>query len=265
MTETQHSHGRLQGRVAVVTGAARGIGLGTARKLAHEGARVLLSDIDADELQIAEQDLSRQGLTVASIVADVSNQAGIARMIEKAVGTWNRLDILVNNAAIVDDAAIADITPERWHKVMAVNLDSVLYGAQAALPHLRKSPSPSIINIASIQGIRGQANAMAYASAKGAVVNLTRCMAVDFGPEGIRVNAIAPGYIDTRMAQMHGGMHEHRTDWFQDVFIKYGRLPLRRPGTVDDVAGPILFLASDDSRYMTGQVLVVDGGITSTY
>lgn len=260
-----NANGRLRDRVAVVTGAARGIGLAAARRLAGEGARVLLSDIDADELARAERALTSAGLTVACTVTDVADQAGIGRMIDKAVAAWGRLDILVSNAAIVDDAAIADITPERWHKVMAVNLDSVLYGAQAALPHLRKSPSPSIVNIASIQGIRGQPNAMAYASAKGAVVNLTRCMAVDFGPEGIRVNAIAPGYIDTRMAQMHGGQHEHRTDWFQDVFIKYGRLPLRRPGTVEDVAGPILFLASDDSRYVTGQVLVVDGGITSTY
>lgn len=260
-----NQQGRLQDRVAVVTGAARGIGLSAARKLAGEGARVLLSDVDAAELHKAEQALLKEGLRVAATIADVADPASIARMIDKAVGDWGRLDILVSNAAIVDDAAIADITPERWHKVMAVNLDSVLFGAKAALPHLRKSPSPSIINIASIQGIRGQPNAMAYASAKGAVVNLTRCMAVDFGPEGVRVNAIAPGYIDTRMAQMHGGMHEHRTDWFQDVFIKYGRLPLRRPGTVEDVAGPILFLASDDSRYMTGQVLVVDGGITSTY
>ncbi len=259
------NQGRLKGRVAVVTGAARGIGLAAARKLAGEGAAVLLSDIDAEALPGAEHALLKDGLTVASILGDVSDRGDVARMIGAAVERWQRLDILVNNAAIVDDAAIADITPERWHKVLQVNLDSVLYGAQAALPHLRKSPSPSIVNIASIQGIRGQPNAMAYASAKGAVVNLTRCMAVDFGPEGIRVNAIAPGYIDTRMAQMHGGMHEHRTDWFQDVFIKYGRLPLRRPGTVEDVAGPILFLASDDSRYVTGQVLVVDGGITSTY
>lgn len=256
---------RLRDRVAIVTGSARGIGLAAARKLAGEGARVLLSDIDAPELAKAAQALKAEGLPVEAVAADVSDRSAIAGMVDRAVAAWGRLDILVSNAAIVDDASIADITPERWHKVMAVNLDSVLYGAQAALPHLRRSPSPSIINIASIQGIRGQPNAMAYASAKGAVVNLTRCMAVDFGPDGIRVNAIAPGYIDTRMAEMHGGQHEHRTDWFQDVFIKYGRLPLRRPGTVEDVAGPILFLASDDSRYVTGQVLVVDGGVTSTY
>lgn len=257
--------GRLQDRVAVVTGAARGIGLAAVRKFASEGAKVLLSDIDADELKTAEQELVNAGLEVAAVVTDVSDRASLARMVDVAVSKWQRLDILVSNAAIVDDAAIADITPERWRRVMQVNLDSVLFGAQAALPHLRRSPSPSIINIASIQGIRGQPDAMAYASAKGAVVNLTRCMAVDFGPDGIRVNAIAPGYIDTRMALMHGGQHEHQTDWFQDVFIKHGRLPLRRPGTPEDVAGPILFLASDDSRYVTGQILVVDGGVTSTY
>lgn len=259
------SNGRLQGRVALVTGAARGIGLAAARKLAREGASILLSDIDAEELAKAEQGLASEKFQIASTVTDVSDGAAIGRMVETAMAQWGRIDILVNNAAIVDDSDIAHLTPERWHKVMSVNLDSVLFCAQAALPHLQKSPSPSIINIASIQGIRGQPNALAYASAKGGVVNLTRCMAVDFGPIGVRVNAVAPGYIDTRMALMHGGQHEHQTDWFQDVFIKHGRLPLRRPGTVEDVAGPILFLASDDSRYMTGQVLVVDGGITCTY
>jgi NAD(P)-dependent dehydrogenase (short-subunit alcohol dehydrogenase family) len=257
--------GRLQDRVALITGAARGIGLAAARKLAGEGARVLISDIDAAELESAAQGLTAEGLQIVPVIADVSDRAAISRMVDTAMAQWDRIDILVNNAAIVDDSDIAHLTPERWRKVMSVNLDSVLYCAQAALPHLQKSPSPSIINIASIQGIRGQPNALAYASAKGGVVNLTRCMAVDFGPMGVRVNAIAPGYIDTRMALMHGGQHEHQTDWFQDVFIKHGRLPLRRPGSVEDVAGPILFLASDDSRYMTGQVLVVDGGITCTY
>ena len=107
---------------------------------------------------------------------------------------------------------------------------------------------------------------MAYATAKGGLINLTRCMAVDFGPFGVRANAVAPGYIDTRMArQKHDTPHEHETDWFQDIFFKYGRMPLRRAGKPEDVAGPILFLASDDSLYVTGTVLVVDGGFTATY
>jgi NAD(P)-dependent dehydrogenase (short-subunit alcohol dehydrogenase family) len=257
--------GRLQDRAALVTGAARGIGLAATRALAQEGARVLMCDLDEDVVLSAADALREEGLTVQALQADVSNQDSIAQAVAAAVTAWNRLDILVSNAAITDDTPFESISAERWHRVMNVNLDSVLYGAQAAMPHLKRSPCASIVNVASIQGLRGQPNSMAYATAKGAVVNLTRCMAVDFGPLGVRVNAIAPGYIDTRMALMHGNVHEHQTDWFQEVFIKHGRLPLRRPGKAEDVAGPILFLASDDSRYVTGQVLVVDGGLTCTY
>jgi NAD(P)-dependent dehydrogenase (short-subunit alcohol dehydrogenase family) len=257
--------GRLQDRVALVTGAARGIGLAATSVLAEEGARVLMCDLDEDVVLAAADELLKAGLTVKATKTDVSSQASIAQAVAAAIAAWGRLDILVSNAAITDDTPFESISAERWHQVMNVNLDSVLYGAQAAMPHLRRSPCASIVNVASIQGLRGQPNAMAYATAKGAVVNLTRCMAVDFGPLGVRVNAIAPGYIDTRMALMHGNVHEHQTDWFQDVFIKHGRLPLRRPGKAEDVAGPILFLASDDSRYVTGQVLVVDGGLTCTY
>jgi len=257
--------GRLQDRVALVTGAARGIGLAAARVLAEKGARVLMCDRDEDVVLAAADELLKERLTVKAAKTDVSDQASIAQAVAAAVAAWGRLDILVSNAAITDDTPFESISAERWHQVMNVNLDSVLYGAQAAMPHLRRSPCASIVNVASIQGLRGQPNSMAYATAKGAVVNLTRCMAVDFGPLGVRVNAIAPGYIDTRMALMHGTVHEHQTDWFQDVFIKHGRLPLRRPGKAEDVAGPILFLASDDSRYVTGQVLVVDGGLTCTY
>ena len=256
---------RLQDRVALVTGAARGIGLAAARALAQEGARIMMCDIDADVLNAAAADLAQDGFEVRTCATDVSDQGAIARAANAAADAWGRLDILVSNAAISDETPFDAITSEQWHRVMAINLDSVLYGAKAAMPHLRRSSCASIINVASIQGLRGQPNSMTYGTAKGAVVNLTRGMAVDFGPMGIRVNAIAPGYIDTRMALMHGDVHEHQTEWFQDVFIKHGRLPLRRPGKVEDVAGPILFLASDDSRYVTGHVLVVDGGLTCTY
>jgi len=260
------SAGRLQGRVALVTGAARGIGLAAARCLAREGAHVLLSDIDGDVLLDVSRQFKDEGLDVAAATADVADPASVGAMVGSAMTHWGRLDILVNNAAISDDTPIEDLTDQRWREVLAINLDSVLYCTRAALPALRKSPCASIINIASVQGIRGQPHAMAYATAKGGVVNLTRCMAVDFGPEGIRANAVAPGYIDTRMAlQKQDGTHEHHTEWYQDIYVKHGRMPLRRAGTPEDVAGPILFLASDESRYMTGQVLVVDGGFTCTY
>jgi NAD(P)-dependent dehydrogenase (short-subunit alcohol dehydrogenase family) len=257
---------RLSGRVALVTGAARGIGFAAARLLAQEGAKVLLSDIDAEVLDQASATLAGDGLAVTATACDVASQASIDVMVAKAARDWGRIDIVVNNAAISDDTPIEELNHERWRHVLAVNLDSVLNVSKAALPHLKKSPSGSIINIASVQGIRGQPHAMAYATAKGGVINLTRCMAVDFGPFGIRANAVAPGYIDTRMAeQKHDTPHEHKTDWFQDIYFKYGRMPLRRAGKPEDVAGPILFLASDDSLYVTGTVLVVDGGFTATY
>lgn len=257
---------RLSGRVALVTGAARGIGLAAAKRLAEEEALVLLSDIDADELAVATAELRKAGLTVDAITCDVARPDSVARMVAKAAQNWGRIDIVVNNAAISDDTPIEELNDQRWREVLAINLDSALHVARAALPFLKQSPAGSIVNIASVQGIRGQPHAMAYATAKGGLVNLTRCMAVDFGPFGIRANAVAPGYIDTRMAEQKlDTPHEHKTDWFQDIYFKYGRMPLRRAGTVDDVAGPILFLASDDSRYVTGTVLVVDGGFTATY
>jgi NAD(P)-dependent dehydrogenase (short-subunit alcohol dehydrogenase family) len=256
---------RLKDRVALVTGAARGIGLAAARAFLEEGARVTLCDIDEAPLQAVVADLLRSSLPVQAVPVDVSDRASIVSAVAATIAAWGQLDVLVSNAAITDDTPLAAISPEQWRRVLAVNLDGVLFCAQAAVPHLRHSLNGSIINIASIQGLRGQPDAMAYATAKAGVVNLTRCMAVDLGPLGIRANAIAPGFIDTRMALMHGSIHEHQTDWFNDVFIKHGRLPLRRPGKPEDVAGPILFLASDDSRYVTGHVLVVDGGLTCTY
>lgn len=257
---------RLTGRVALVTGAARGIGLAAAKRLAEEEARVLLSDIDADVLADVTAQLKAQGLAVDAIPCDVVDPASIERMVAKAAKDWGRIDIVVNNAAISDDTPIEELSDEHWRRVLAINLDSALHVARAALPHLKQSPSGSIVNIASVQGIRGQPHAMAYATAKGGLINLTRCMAVDFGPFGIRANAVAPGYIDTRMAEQKlDTPHEHKTDWFQDIYFKYGRMPLRRAGKVEDVAGPILFLASDDSLYVTGTVLVVDGGFTATY
>jgi NAD(P)-dependent dehydrogenase (short-subunit alcohol dehydrogenase family) len=256
---------RLSGRVALVTGAARGIGLAAAKRLAEEDAKVLLSDIDSDVLDTATAELASKGLAVAQTACDVANPHSVTAMVETAVNRWGRIDVLVNNAAISDDTPIEELSEAHWRQVLAINLDSALHAAKAALPYLKQSPSGSIVNITSVQGIRGQPHSMAYATAKGGLVNLTRCMAVDFGPFGIRANAVAPGYIDTRMAeQKQGTPHEHRTDWFQDIYFKYGRMPLRRAGSPEDVAGPILFLASDDSLYVTGTVLVVDGGFTAT-
>ena len=256
----------LADRVAVVTGAARGIGLATARALAGAGARVLLADID-DALAAEESEkLTAEKLEAAACTVDVADPGSVRRLVAQAVERWGRLDVLVNNAAIAAETPLETLSPETWRKVLSVNLDGALHVTQAALPHLKKSPAASVVNVASTQGLRGQPDAAAYAAAKGGLVNLTRCLAIDLGPQDIRVNAVAPGFIDTRMALLPDGSgHEHQTEWFQQVFIKHGRLPLRRAVLPDEVADPILFLASDASRYITGQILVVDGGFMCGY
>ncbi len=260
MTDT-----RLDGRSAIVTGGARGIGLAAGAALARAGARVLLADVD---VRVAEQEavrLASDGLTVAACRVDIADAESTRGMVAKALDTFGGVDILVNNAAVPDTTPFEALTPDHWDRILSVNLTGAYRCTAAALPSLERSEAASVVHVASIQGVSGQRDALAYATAKGGLVSMTRCMAVDFGARGIRVNAVAPGFVDTRMALLPEGGREYETDWFQDVFIKHGRLPLRRPGTPQDVAGPIVFLASDESRYVTGHVLVVDGGVLCTY
>jgi 3-oxoacyl-[acyl-carrier protein] reductase len=154
------------------------------------------------------------------------------------------------------------VTEARFERVLSVNLTSILRVSQAALPHLGGG---AIVNTLSTQAMFGQANSVAYATAKGGGLNLSRAMAVDFAPQSIRVNAVAPGFIDTRMAVMADGTHEHTTEWFKDIYVGRRKIPLARAGTPDDCAGAYLFLLSDMARYITGQCLAVDGGLTATY
>jgi NAD(P)-dependent dehydrogenase (short-subunit alcohol dehydrogenase family) len=130
---------------------------------------------------------------------------------------------------------------------------------------LRKSRQPRVVNIGSILGVRGAADSLAYATAKGRIVNMTRALAVDLAPDGILVNCICPGFVDTRMALLADGDHEHETDWFKDIYIKYGRIPLRRAGQPEDIALAASFFCGDDCRYVTGQILLVDGGLSATF
>jgi NAD(P)-dependent dehydrogenase (short-subunit alcohol dehydrogenase family) len=247
----------LEGKTILVTGAARGIGLAVAKAAQKHGAQVLMADIDGEALEDAAQSLP----LARTLRMDVADETSIMVALREA----GKLDGLVNNAAILDESNSATAEASRLTHVMEVNALSIVKVAKACLPLLRKSLDAAIVNTLSTQSFFGQANSVAYAAAKGAALNLTRCMAVDFAPLGVRVNGVAPGFIDTRMAIMSSGAHEHETGWFKDIYVGARKIPMARAGTPDDCAGAYLFLLSPLSHYVTGQVITVDGGLTATY
>ena len=254
----------LDDRRILITGAARGIGLAVARQCLAEGARVLLTDEDVGALDEAADGLSAAVDRLRPAALDVSDRSSIEAALLR-IEDWAGLDGIVNNAAMLDISHAADVADDRWSRVLDVNLTGALRVTQAALPLLRRSTSPAIVNTLSTQAFFGVPKSAAYATAKGGLLMLTRSMAVDFGGEGIRVNAVAPGFIDTRMALMEDGRHEHEQDDFHTHYIEAGRIPLRRPGKPEDCAGAFVFLLSDLSLYVTGQTICVDGGLSATY
>ncbi len=258
------NHQRLLDRVAVVTGGARGIGRGIAERLAVEGAKIVIADIDLREAQAAAAEIGGSAVAVA---VDIGADGSVAALAETVKNLHGRCEILVNNAAILDMTGIASMTMAHYRKVLDINQDGAIRVTLAMLPLIKAAGAGRrILNIASIMGLRGSRDSIPYSTAKGAIVNFTRSLACDVARDGIVVNALAPGFIDTRMALLPDGSgHEHDTDWFKDIYLKHGRIPLGRAGTPEDLAGPAFFLCSDDSRYVTGQVLLVDGGVSATF
>jgi NAD(P)-dependent dehydrogenase (short-subunit alcohol dehydrogenase family) len=254
--------GMLAGKTALITGAARGIGEGIARRFSKEGAQVIVADIDLAEAQIVAASISGSALKV-----DITDERSIAELMKSVSEVYGRLDILVNNAAILDMTGIHALTFNHYRRVLDVNLDGAIRVTMAMLPLIEKAPEGRrILNIASIMGVRGQPDSIPYSTAKGGIINFTRALAADLGKANICVNAIAPGFIDTRMALLPDGSgHEHDTEWFREIYLKHRRILLGRSGTPDDIAGPACFLCSDDSRYVTGQILLVDGGVSATF
>lgn len=257
---------RLAGRVAVITGGAQGIGYGIAARLAEEGAYVVLADLKTDAAKLAAEKINAAGGKAAAIPVDIGNDASVADLAKKVESLHGRCEILVNNAAIGADTHIETMTMEQYARVININQDGAIRMTMAFVPLIKKSGTGRrILNVASIQGLRGWPNQLAYATAKGAIVNFTRAVAVELAPHDIMVNAIAPGFVDTPMSILPDGSHEYDSDWFRDIYVKYGRIPLRRAGTPADMAGPAFFLCSDDAQYVTGQILSVDGGASATF
>ena len=245
---------RFQQKVVIVTGAASGIGAATARRFSSEGGCVAL--VDRNEIALADvaADLPKE-LTLAH-VADVSESKAVDAMIETVVKRFGRLNVLVNNAGISEGGAPAEITDEQWRKAMCTDADGVFYGCRAALPHLEKTKG-AIINTASVSGLGGDWGMSPYNAAKGAVVNLTRSLALDLGKKGIRINSVCPSLTRTGMT---ADMMEDR-----ELLAKFAeRIPLGRVCEPAEVAAVIAFLASDDASFVTGANVTVDGGVSAS-
>ena len=246
---------RFEGKVVIITGAASGIGLAAARRFGAEGALLSLADLNADLLksEIEKLDIEKKRVTAHRV--DVSIEQEINELVAATVERFGRIDVLINNAGIGSFGHVTEVTPEDWRRVFAVDVDAIYFACRAAIPHLAKTGG-NIVNTASISGLFGDYGFAAYNAAKAAVINLTRAMALDHAPQGIRVNAVSPGLVATPLA---AALHEDNR-----IMGEYARLvPLARAGRVEEIAAGMAFLASADASYITGFNLVVDGGLTA--
>lgn len=239
------------GQVAVVTGGARGIGLAIAQWFLAHDHRVALLDIDAATLQQTETNL-HDPARVLALHCDVSNAAQVQAAVAQVVARFGRIDALVNNAGIAIFKPILQTTLQEWHEVLATNLDGPFICTQACAPVMLKTGGGSVVNIASISGLRGSTLRVAYGTSKAAVIHLTRQQAVELGVVGIRVNAVAPGPVDTEMAKKVHAVAIRKD--YHDV------IPLGRYGTPEEIAAAVGFLCSPAASYINGQVLAADGG-----
>jgi 3-oxoacyl-[acyl-carrier protein] reductase len=242
---------RLRDRVAIVTGAARGIGQATAERFAREGAVVIVADVDAAEASAVAEKIVAAGGRASGLALDVTDRGAIARAVEQTLSEHGAIDVLVNNAGILRDARLVKMEPEEFDAVIDVNLRGVFNCTQAVTGPMVERGRGVILNASSVVALYGNFGQTNYVAAKCGVIGMTKVWARELGPKGIRVNAVAPGFIRTRMTD---SLPEHVTAKLLE------RVPLRSMGEPVDIANAYLWLASDEARYVSGHVLSVDGG-----
>jgi NAD(P)-dependent dehydrogenase (short-subunit alcohol dehydrogenase family) len=244
---------RLEHKVAIVTGGANGIGEAYSRGMAEEGASVVIVDIDMKKGKQVASEIEKAGGKALCVQTDVSKKRDAEKMIETTVEHFGSVDVLVNNAGILFTAPVEETTEEMWDKLLAVNVKGLFFCSQAAVVQMKKQKSGKIINISSIAAIGAQDGICAYSSTKGAVLTMTKVFALELAPSNIQVNAVLPGTTNTGMAEAAMANPE----WTRQIT---SGIPMKRLGETKDLLGAVLYFASSDSDYCTGQTLIVDGG-----
>lgn len=247
---------RLQDKVAIITGSAQGIGKGTAKLFGSEGAKVVVADVNDEKGNETVAEIKAAGGEAAFIHTDVEQEDAIKEMIQFAVSRYGKLNVLMNNAYWNMGGTVVDLERADWDKSVNVMVRAIYLGSKHAIPHMVQAGGGSIINTASVHGYLAAARSAAYEASKAAVINLSRQIAVDFGPQGIRCNAICPGWIITERGEQRLAEHPEVLDRNIQFY------PVRRGGRPIDIAYGALYLASDESTFVTGTALVIDGGLT---